>query len=224
LLGNPNVLPEDKQRIKELLKKPWNPYIRRHSALEKSAILKEHLLRQHAAGELTITGISSDDTTSDCTVYTNWNDLKPMQKVIPTSFGEGEGAGDDYSSLTFTYCKDYHLITEGVNELTSKISCENSPSNISKSYSVNVTGVATGQSQQQQQQQQKPTSEEEGEGETTTATESSEITANDGNTSFTLPLPSENPEIENKQPSESQEENDVMNPKQDEPNIYWDID
>jgi predicted nucleic acid-binding Zn ribbon protein len=31
------------------LKKPWNPYIRRHSALtEKSAILKEHHLRQFA--------------------------------------------------------------------------------------------------------------------------------------------------------------------------------
>ena len=46
---SPNVLPEDKQKIKELLKKPWNPYIRRHSALtEKSTILKEHVLRQHA--------------------------------------------------------------------------------------------------------------------------------------------------------------------------------
>jgi integrase/recombinase XerD len=49
LLESPNVLPEDKPRIKELLKKPWNPYIRRHSALtEKSTILKEHVLRQHA--------------------------------------------------------------------------------------------------------------------------------------------------------------------------------
>jgi hypothetical protein len=49
LLESPNVLPEDKQRIRELLKKPWNPYIRRHSALtEKSTILKEHILRQHA--------------------------------------------------------------------------------------------------------------------------------------------------------------------------------
>jgi hypothetical protein len=46
----------------------------------------------------------------------------------------------------------------------------------------------------------------------------------DDDTPFTLPLPSQNPEIENKQPSsESQEENDI-NPKQDEPNIYWDID
>ncbi|MGI8832642.1 MAG: hypothetical protein ACR2IS_08400 [Nitrososphaeraceae archaeon] len=49
LLGSPNVLPEDKPKINELLKKPWNPYIRRHSALtEKSTILKEHVLRQHA--------------------------------------------------------------------------------------------------------------------------------------------------------------------------------
>jgi integrase len=49
LLESPNVLPEDKQKIRELLKKPWNPYIRRHSALtEKSTILKEQVFRQHA--------------------------------------------------------------------------------------------------------------------------------------------------------------------------------
>jgi integrase/recombinase XerD len=40
---------EDKQKLKQLLKKPWNPYIRRHSSLtEKSLILKEHTLRQYA--------------------------------------------------------------------------------------------------------------------------------------------------------------------------------
>jgi integrase/recombinase XerD len=49
LIEDPNVPLEDKQKITELLKKPWNPYIRRHSALtEKSAILKEHHLRQYA--------------------------------------------------------------------------------------------------------------------------------------------------------------------------------
>ena len=49
LLTNPNVMPEDEIKIGELLKKPWNPYIIRHSALtEKSKILKEHVLRQHA--------------------------------------------------------------------------------------------------------------------------------------------------------------------------------
>jgi integrase len=49
LLQDPSVPEGDKQKIKELLKKPWNPYIRRHSALtEKSSFLKEHILRLHA--------------------------------------------------------------------------------------------------------------------------------------------------------------------------------
>ena len=49
LLDDPNISTEDKAKIRELLKKPWNPYIRRHSALtEKSKILKESTLRQHA--------------------------------------------------------------------------------------------------------------------------------------------------------------------------------
>ena len=49
LLQSPEVVPEDKRQIQELLKKPWNPYIRRHTALtEKSMKVKEHVLRQHA--------------------------------------------------------------------------------------------------------------------------------------------------------------------------------
>lgn len=50
LLQNPvGVPPADKERIRDLLRKPWNPYIRRHSALtDKSLFLKEHILRQHA--------------------------------------------------------------------------------------------------------------------------------------------------------------------------------
>ena len=49
LLKDPLLDSEDKAKIQDLLKKPWNPYIRRHSALtEKSKILKEHVLRQHA--------------------------------------------------------------------------------------------------------------------------------------------------------------------------------
>lgn len=49
LLDSPSVPPEDKKKIIELLKKPWNPYIRRHSALtEKAKILKEPILKMHA--------------------------------------------------------------------------------------------------------------------------------------------------------------------------------
>lgn len=49
LLENTDLSIEEKQKIVELLKKPWNPYIRRHSALtEKSKFLRENTLRQHA--------------------------------------------------------------------------------------------------------------------------------------------------------------------------------
>jgi integrase/recombinase XerD len=49
LLSDENVPLEDKNKIQELLKKPWNPYIRRHTGLtEKSKIIHEHPLRQYA--------------------------------------------------------------------------------------------------------------------------------------------------------------------------------
>jgi len=49
LLEDRNIPTDDKEKIIELLKKRWNPYVRRHTALtEKSKILKESILRQHA--------------------------------------------------------------------------------------------------------------------------------------------------------------------------------
>jgi hypothetical protein len=40
---------EDQEKIKNLLTKPFNPYVRRHSALtEKSSKLKSNTLNQHA--------------------------------------------------------------------------------------------------------------------------------------------------------------------------------
>jgi hypothetical protein len=49
LLESPNFPPEDKHKIRDLLQKPWNPYVFRHSALtQKSTMLKEHTLRQYA--------------------------------------------------------------------------------------------------------------------------------------------------------------------------------
>lgn len=49
-MDSPNVPPEDKLKIKELLKKPWNPYlVGRHTSLtQKSRILKEPTLRMFA--------------------------------------------------------------------------------------------------------------------------------------------------------------------------------
>jgi len=49
LMDDPTLSNEDKEKIKILLIKPFNPYIRRHSALtEKSIKLKLHTLNQHA--------------------------------------------------------------------------------------------------------------------------------------------------------------------------------
>jgi hypothetical protein len=92
--------------------------------------------QQVPVGELTISGTSTDGTTTDCTVYTDVNDIKPFQKAVAT----GPGGLDDYSTWTFTYTNNYHLITNGTNELTAKLSCLSNPTNLTKWNSVNVTG------------------------------------------------------------------------------------
>jgi hypothetical protein len=89
-------------------------------------------------GPLTIYGISSDTPQTNCKVYVDWNDLKPMQNVT----AKGPTGSNDYSNWTYTYAPNYHLITPGINELTSKITCFDNPGNLTnKYYSVNITGV-----------------------------------------------------------------------------------
>src|SRR4029453_4703856 len=79
------------------------------------------------AGDLTIYGTSSDDDTTNCQVYADWNDLKPMQNVS----ANGPKGISDFSKWSFTYTNNY-----------SKITCyESGPSASSKSYSINVTGT-----------------------------------------------------------------------------------
>ena len=54
LVEDETVPQADKSIIRNLLTKPWNLYVFRHSALtEKSTILKEHLLRNHAGWTMT---------------------------------------------------------------------------------------------------------------------------------------------------------------------------
>ena len=63
-----------------------------------------------------------------------------MQKPFKTAIATGPDGVNDYSNWTSTYTPQYHIITEGTNELTAKLSCFNSDTlaNITKSYSVNV--------------------------------------------------------------------------------------
>src|SRR5215213_2839221 len=100
--------------------------------------------QQVPAGELTISGISTDNATSDCTVYADWNNLKPFQTATAT----GPGGENDYSRWTFTYTNNNHLISNGTNNLTAKLSCvgdhsNSGTANLTKFYSVNVIGIAT---------------------------------------------------------------------------------
>jgi hypothetical protein len=88
-------------------------------------------------GELTIFGISTDNSTTDCQVHVDIDDTKPFQQATAT----GPMIKDDYSTWIFTYTQDYRLIREGENELTARISCLNGPVNLSKYHTVNIIGV-----------------------------------------------------------------------------------
>jgi hypothetical protein len=99
-----------------------------------------------SVGELTIFGTARYDATNNaCTVYADWNDSQPMQKAMPAglNFTEFGRNSNDYSSWTFTYTSQYHLISEGTNELTAKLSCDLGPFNSTKYDSVTVTGIPT---------------------------------------------------------------------------------
>jgi hypothetical protein len=85
-------------------------------------------------GTLRISGISSDNSTSNCEVSIIANNVKPYQRTVPNK-------DDDYSSWSFTLNSSYTPIKEGPNKLTSKISCLAIPANATKWYSVNFTGV-----------------------------------------------------------------------------------
>jgi len=95
---------------------------------------------------LTVTGTSSDNSSTNCQVSLLLNDLKPYQKTTPT--GKSSSGGDDYSSWRYVLNNStYGSIKQGINKITSKMTCVNTnqPSvadpGVSKWYSINVTGV-----------------------------------------------------------------------------------
>jgi hypothetical protein len=79
-------------------------------------------------------GISSDNSTSNCQVSVILNNIKPYQPTKPV-------APNDYSSWNLDQGPYYINLREGQNKLTSKISCLASPANLTKWSSVNFTGV-----------------------------------------------------------------------------------
>ena len=97
--------------------------------------------QQVPVGELKISGTSSDNSSAQCQVYVDWNNLKPYQLATPT----GSNGTSDFSTWSFTYTSKYHLIQTGLNDLTSKITCLVPPAGptVTKWFSINVTGIST---------------------------------------------------------------------------------
>ncbi len=97
--------------------------------------------QQVPVGELKISGTSSDNSSAQCQVYVDWNNLKPYQLATPT----GSNGTSDFSTWSFTYTSKYHLIQTGLNDLTSKITCLVPPAGptVTKWFSINVTGSST---------------------------------------------------------------------------------
>lgn len=95
---------------------------------------------------LTVTGTSSDNSSTNCQVSLLLNDLKPYQKTTPT--GKSSSGGEDYSSWRYVLNNStYSSIKQGINKITSKMTCVNTDQprvtnpGVSKWYSINVTGV-----------------------------------------------------------------------------------
>jgi hypothetical protein len=95
--------------------------------------------QQVPAGQsLIVSGVSSDNSTSECKVSVIVNGEKPYQPA----FARGAGGTNDYSAWNFMIQPTYTTIRDGPdNKITSKLEC--SP-NQTKWYSVNVTGIGAG--------------------------------------------------------------------------------
>jgi hypothetical protein len=93
--------------------------------------------QQVEPGGILVSGTSSANATTDCTVSVVINGIRPYQRAVPT----GHGGANDYSNWTFTATQGYAVIKQGQNKMTAKMSCPQNL-NFTKFYSINVTGVA----------------------------------------------------------------------------------
>jgi hypothetical protein len=87
---------------------------------------------------LTLSGTSSYNTTSNCGVFVIVDGVRPYQKSTPI----GQAGGNDYSKWKYTFTPAYAgTIREGINRITAKLVCQANPVNLTKFYSINVTGM-----------------------------------------------------------------------------------
>ena len=86
--------------------------------------------------DLTVSGTSIDNATSNCQVSVIVNNVKPYQNTTAA----GAGGAADYSKWKFDITSKYTTIKPGQNKITSRFECEDN-SALKGFSSVNVTGV-----------------------------------------------------------------------------------
>jgi hypothetical protein len=83
---------------------------------------------------LSVRGTSTDTSSTNCQASVIVNNIKPYKPALPTEI-------NDYSAWDFILNSSYTSIKEGPNnKITAKLEC---PPNLTKWYSVNVTGVSS---------------------------------------------------------------------------------
>jgi hypothetical protein len=92
---------------------------------------------------LTFLGSSNYNASSKCQVSIIVDKKRPYQDTIPI----GQGV-DNYSQWKYTLAPAYTVLTEGVNRVTAKLTCDANPT-LTKFYSINLTGINQSQPQQQ---------------------------------------------------------------------------
>lgn len=86
---------------------------------------------------LTVSGVSKYNATSNCQVFVLLDGIKPYQQAFPIGSSEA-----DYSNWKYVLSAPYPAtIKEGTNKITAKLLCQADPTNLRKFYSINVTGV-----------------------------------------------------------------------------------
>src|SRR5687767_873955 len=84
--------------------------------------------------ELSISGLSSDNSLKNCSVSLIVNDVRPYQNAVAS----GTAGTDDFSQWKFVLRTNYTQIIDGENKITAKLLCSTAPT---RWYSVFVVGV-----------------------------------------------------------------------------------
>ena len=88
-------------------------------------------------GELPVFGTSSDNESSLCEVYLDWNNDNAFHQATAA----GPDGSSDFSTWIYVYSEKNHLIVNGTNDLTAKLLCSvNNNFNLTRYNSVKIIG------------------------------------------------------------------------------------